>query len=270
MQLKIKIEVNPTQELLRSDVKPPFDVIKITKFVITVLLIIITIGYVCYRALITPAAQPKIVNQVMADVLEPSQPIAEKIEPEISPSDKAIEKAPPQTLEGKVLEAQAPDRLIKAGQPEERFLTTPHESPKAASLSTQSLATNVVKQVKAVALSNHADRSSQQNSHIVRAQLTSAIVAREPLDKLNSAISLATTNQVYLFSEVKLLNGQDIFHRWSLEGEVLANVRLSIDGDNWRTYSSKAFTDDMVGAWKVEVVNQQNEVIHSVNFDIAH
>ena len=74
--------------------------------------------------------------------------------------------------------------------------------------------------------------------------------------------------KVYCFSHVKgapnLLN---IVHKWYYKYKLISSIALRVKGDNWRTYSYKTITPGMVGEWKVEIVNSENdEVLQLLKF----
>nr|WP_275441616.1 DUF2914 domain-containing protein [Psychrobium sp. MM17-31] len=60
-----------------------------------------------------------------------------------------------------------------------------------------------------------------------------------------------------------------VYHRWSLNGKVMAEVSLSIGANKWRTYSSKTFNRSMLGRWQVAVVDDQNQVLKVTEFDVT-
>ncbi|XOV80177.1 MAG: DUF2914 domain-containing protein [Aestuariibacter sp.] len=89
---------------------------------------------------------------------------------------------------------------------------------------------------------------------IARAQLTSAVENKEPVDDLGSLVfgRPNTIEKVLYFTHVTDMAEKTLVHRWILNGNVVAEVELSIGSDNWRTYSSKRIAPGMSGNWRVE------------------
>ncbi len=100
-----------------------------------------------------------------------------------------------------------------------------------------------------------------QSNHVKRAQFTSAVVDREPVDALDS---LSTdVDSVFFFTEIIDLAGDTLTHRWMYKGEVMAEVLFAIGGPRWRVHSSKNLMDDWVGTWAVEVLDGSGTTLQS-------
>ncbi|MDN4503064.1 DUF2914 domain-containing protein [Alteromonadaceae bacterium BrNp21-10] len=102
-----------------------------------------------------------------------------------------------------------------------------------------------------------------------RAQLTSNIIDKLPVDDLQNlmAVPAETIANVYFFTQVDGLAGQQIVHRWLYKQEPMAEVLLEIGGDNWRTHSSKKIRANWAGDWQVQVLHG-DKLIHSYDFKV--
>ena len=114
------------------------------------------------------------------------------------------------------------------------------------------------------------DLPSPLNLKVQRAMLTSAIDQREPVNTLGNVVSLEKHRRIYFFTHLVDSNKQQMEHRWFYKNQLQAAVVLKIGSDNWRTYSSKGLTENMLGAWRVELVDQSNTLLNVINFDISH
>lgn len=122
-----------------------------------------------------------------------------------------------------------------------------------------------------------ADTSAQKKSSdaqsgfsrgsVVRSQFTSAVKDREPVDKLNNGKT--HDNRVYFFTELRDMSGQTAVHRWQYNGKVVAEVKFKVRGPRWRVWSSKTFSPNATGEWKVSVLNGAGEVIAENMIDYA-
>ena len=102
---------------------------------------------------------------------------------------------------------------------------------------------------------------------VVRAQFTSNVVDREPVD---SVVELANdTAQIYLYTELKGLAGTKVIHRWEWNGQVMAEVPFAVGGDRWRVWSSKNLDPLWVGEWKASIVDAEGKVLADQTFTYA-
>ncbi len=89
---------------------------------------------------------------------------------------------------------------------------------------------------------------------VARAQFTSAIQDREPVDKVSNLLN--DKNRVYFFSEIKDAADQKITHRWEHDGKVMSETSFDVGGNRWRVFSSKTLDPSWTGEWKVSVVDE--------------
>lgn len=113
------------------------------------------------------------------------------------------------------------------------------------------------------------EQPASSANQLGRAQLTSGIREREPIDSIGPTIhgsaSERLTRVVY-FTELRGLAGETISHRWEHEGQVVAEVEFEVGGDRWRVYSSKNLPRNRAGAWRVVVVNDEGQALGGEEF----
>lgn len=102
--------------------------------------------------------------------------------------------------------------------------------------------------------------------NVARAQFTSGIADREPVDRLEQID--ADSAQVTFFTELRDLQGRTVTHRWVHGGETLAEVSFDVGGPRWRVWSSKTLLPDWQGEWSVEVVDEDGSLLGS--WDIVY
>jgi hypothetical protein len=101
---------------------------------------------------------------------------------------------------------------------------------------------------------------------VARAQFTSGVDAREPVDELTEA-SAASTTKVYFFTELRDLEGQTVTHRWIHGGNTLAEVSFTPGSARWRVWSSKELLPEWTGTWTVAVVDAGGNVLMEKSFE---
>lgn len=104
----------------------------------------------------------------------------------------------------------------------------------------------------------------QSNATVARAQFTSAVENREPVDKVSSLLN--DKNRVYFFSEIKDAPNQKITHRWEYNGKVMSEMNFDVGGERWRVFSSKTLDPSWTGEWKVSVLDQAGSTLGASTF----
>ncbi|WP_076925569.1 DUF2914 domain-containing protein [Pseudoalteromonas sp. EB27] len=119
-------------------------------------------------------------------------------------------------------------------------------------------------QVASVALGAQIDTGK-----ISRAVLTRKVSKREPTNVFAADIRLSQFDEgLSFFSEIKNLQGQQVKHIWSFEGEIMAEITHDVTSPRYRTYSTKNIMDSQTGHWRVDVVDEQGNLIAQKEFRI--
>lgn len=103
---------------------------------------------------------------------------------------------------------------------------------------------------------------------VARAQFTTDVIDREPIDNIGSMVKVeyGEIQRVYFFTDLRDMSGSQVVHRWKLDGEEQADVDFDIGGDRWRVWSSKRLMPGFDGKWSVDVV-QDGNVVTTYSFD---
>ncbi len=102
---------------------------------------------------------------------------------------------------------------------------------------------------------------------VAEAVIATSIVDRQAGDNVTSVAS--DVGKVYCWTR---LTGADaevqVQHVWYHGDNEMARVNLKIAASNWRTWSSKNITPDRAGAWHVDIVGPDGNVLDSVSFTV--
>lgn len=94
---------------------------------------------------------------------------------------------------------------------------------------------------------------------VARAQFTSNVIDREPVDDV---VELANdARQIYLYTELEGLAGTQVIHRWEWSGQVMAEVPFAVNGNRWRVWSKKSLDPLWLGEWKASIVDAEGKVL---------
>ena len=99
---------------------------------------------------------------------------------------------------------------------------------------------------------------------VARRTFTTAVEQHEPVDSITSLES--DRDRVYYFTEFVGVDGRRLTHRWEYQGEVVAEVPITIGGPRWRAYSSKSLGASRLGEWTVSIVDESGHVVHTDSF----
>ena len=99
-----------------------------------------------------------------------------------------------------------------------------------------------------------------------RIVLAATMEQLEPGAAIDKLVAQQQIQRLYLFTELNGYAGQQLIHRWSFAGQVQTEALLTIEDSPWRTYSEKWLLPDQLGSWRVEIVDQQQQVLYQHDF----
>ncbi len=102
---------------------------------------------------------------------------------------------------------------------------------------------------------------------IARAQFTTKVVDREPVDQIDQIDS--SVSPVYFFTELTNLSGKTVTHRWLYNGTKMADVKIAVNGDRWRAHSTKNMMPNWTGPWTVAVFDEEGNEITRKTFEYS-
>jgi hypothetical protein len=60
-----------------------------------------------------------------------------------------------------------------------------------------------------------------------------------------------------------------IFHKWYFKDKLIYKIKLVLKPPRWSTYSSIKLRDTDRGPWRVEIIDQQNNLYKTLRFSVA-
>ena len=108
---------------------------------------------------------------------------------------------------------------------------------------------------------------TQSDSKIFSEQIKPFVLAqrvkdKEPIGTIDD-IRLDVNNiaTVYAFSKVIGLKGETLYYKWRLNGKDIAQVKVRVRSNKWRSYSRKFIQSHMQGDWSVALENSKGELL---------
>lgn len=99
---------------------------------------------------------------------------------------------------------------------------------------------------------------------VARAQFTTGIVDREPVDQV--VVVSPPVTEVYFFTDLRHLEGREVQHRWSYRGSVVSMKPFEVKGERWRVFSKNIIKPDQTGEWSVTVVDESGWPLYTELF----
>ena len=80
----------------------------------------------------------------------------------------------------------------------------------------------------------------------------------------------ASVGKLYCYSKIANIDSHtNVVHAWYYGGEQRARVALNVNPPAWRTYSSKIIQDHEIGPWRVEILDQDGNLLETVRFQVT-
>jgi len=99
------------------------------------------------------------------------------------------------------------------------------------------------------------------------ASITTQIINRSAIDSLNTVP--ANVDKLYCYT--RIVGAEEdtwVTHVWYCGDKELARVRLAVNSSDWRTWSSKRIMPQWKGAWRVEILDADGQMLLIVPFSI--
>lgn len=204
-------------------------------------------------------------NTVQAPV--PEQSSTETITEEIVAENVVIAKSDLESSRASNVESEPViNTIIKEPSKEQEIINAPLVVEEEVVI--EAVKAPIEEVVEAVAVAPDSSASPVFTDKVKRAQFTTGIEQREPVDLIEGVFPAKAEGlrQLYFFSELRNLKGHTIRHQWFHEGKLQSEIKFNVRGNRWRVNSSKRLNPAAMGDWEVKVVNEENETLLSKNF----
>ncbi len=110
----------------------------------------------------------------------------------------------------------------------------------------------------------YADQPVMQAAEVV---VTTGIQDRIPVDAIQSYA--ASVESLYCYCRmIGVRSEATIEHVWYHNGREVSRISLPVRSSNWRTWSKKTIPAGGRGAWRVDVLDDQGEILGSQGFTL--
>jgi len=153
---------------------------------------------------------------------------------------------------------------------DEQTQTPPPSQPVAATTATSPASQDQSETEAAGNTASSSDPVTILSSHVSRAQLTSELQNKDPVDQLGSTIAMNEEGliKVFLFAELEDLKGDLVYYDWYHDGERVARISVRPYLESMRASSSKFITARMIGSWRAEILRSSGEKLATAEFEV--
>ncbi len=106
------------------------------------------------------------------------------------------------------------------------------------------------------------------NLNVATAVISKNIADRQPVEP-GSSFSVSV-GKLFCYSKVtNIQSSTQIYHVWYYGDTERARVALNVNPPNWRTYSSKVIQAHEIGKWHVKILDDANNLLRDIEFDLT-
>ena len=126
--------------------------------------------------------------------------------------------------------------------------------------------------VLALAFFSLTSLSAQTSDYqVTNAVVTTTIANRMPEVQTADNTFASTVARLFYFTKVEqAMEPTSILHEWYWKGELLATIKLDVDSDAWRTWSSKRIMPHQTGKWTVVSKRPDGSTAQTTSFSLEH
>jgi hypothetical protein len=78
-----------------------------------------------------------------------------------------------------------------------------------------------------------------------------------------------TLKRVYCFSDfISVLKTSVTYHNWFYRDSLKASVKLTVRPPRWSTYSSVQLRDSEKGPWRIEITDEEGDILGTLRFSV--
>jgi hypothetical protein len=104
-------------------------------------------------------------------------------------------------------------------------------------------------------------------------QVENAAIGEDVVNRevVSQGASFSTSvGKLYCFSKIANIDSHtNVVHAWYYGSEERARVSLNVNPPAWRTYSSKIIQAHEIGVWRVEILDQNGNLLDTVRFQVT-
>lgn len=190
--------------------------------------------------------------------------------PEKSGAQPGTTNDTPGTQSGELITAQKiPSKPVASRKADaaSKPVAIPAKKPEPASAIDHPVITG--KKIPKTAAQPKPEKTSDR-AEVLRAQLSHAITAREPVDSIDAVqLRPGESRPIHFYVHLQNMSGKNIRIDWYYQNKPDSHLTLQVHNDNWRTHASKQLDHRRLGAWRVELMDESGNRLAARNFTVT-
>lgn len=264
LKIRIQIQQQPPQAI--EEIYPEPEIVyeqvldwrKIAAAAVVLLIVLFLLSYLIFGNFSSDSSQSEPVDIETGNIISSENFPLELTAPTDLPLAESGEINAEQTIQSIPIDSgtiDATDRpiIIPRKKPENNVTASPPVAVKAVP--------KTANQPKPHLPSDH--------SMVLRAQLSSAIVSREPVDSIDVVyLRPDETKPIYFYVHLKNQQRRNIRIDWYYNNKLDSQLRLQVLNNNWRTHASKQLDHRRLGSWRVELIDERENQLAAREFNV--
>lgn len=278
LKIRINIQQSPQQaiEEVYPDLNEPeieyeqsWDWKKIAMAISSLLVIVVLIGAILFNTAEIESSATKYENTVtgtdQANVSQDKESMAER--QTIDQTTAANSANAPESSFSPIMAQPEVTMHSETATNSSNPVTTPAAKPKPEP---KTLKLIVMPRRKPIIRPTLKQQDTSDYPQVIRAQLSHAIKAREPIDDIDTiTLRHGESKSIYFYLHVKDLQKKKVNILWYRNDRLDSQLPLQIYTNNWRTNASKQLDHERLGAWRVELTDETGNRLATRHFTVT-
>lgn len=264
LKIRIQIQQQPPQAI--EEIYPEPEIVyeqvldwkKITAAAAVLLIVLFLLSYLIFGNFSSDSSQSEPVDTKTGNIVSPENFPLEFTAPTDLPLAESGEVNAEQTIQSIPIDSGTIDAT-------DRPIVIPRKKPENNVTASPPVA------VKAVPKTAIQPKPHQSSDHpiVLRAQLSSAIVSREPVDSIDTVhLKPDETKPIHFYVHLQNQQKRNIRVDWYYNNKLDSQLRLHVLNNNWRTHASKQLDHRRLGSWRVELIDERENQLAVREFSV--
>lgn len=111
--------------------------------------------------------------------------------------------------------------------------------------------------------------AAPQSAELVLGESTVCENVRNGIPEQTAVAFSVDLNRVYCYTDFNTVSEKSFaYHNWYIRDTLKASVKLTVRPPRWSTYSSIQLRDSVKGPWRVEITDEEGNILETLRFSV--